>query len=810
MPGVKAVAALPPFPSASPAPTRFRTDIQALRAIAVLLVIAFHVWPATVRGGYVGVDVFFVISGYLITGHLVREVAATGRLDLPAFYARRARRLLPAASLTLVAVGLATYMWVPPATWPITAADMVASTLYAENWALVRRAVDYLAQDQTPSPLQHFWSLAVEEQFYVGWPLLVAGAAAAWTRRAGAMADPLFGLAPPPPPLRAFALPMGVLCGLSFVTAQYYAHANPAAGYFMTHTRLHELGLGGLLGVWAAARAPAGPHGNAKLGKPTARPASRWRRTFAAAAGLAAVGASGCLYTAATPFPGTAALVPVLGAAAVIAAGEGSVDNESPAHALAPALAHPWLQYVGDISYSLYLAHWPVVVMYPFITGRAVDGVFADGVTVLALSWAMAHACKRGWEDRFRGGGGGGGGGGGACKSLARTGELRGAISMTVGMALVVAAVSFGLRGRAMQHLEAPPGVDAALSLTETLPSMPPDSSSAPIPRTGDVTRLQGDARDACSFLMGSRDNSDPSMHFPGADIAVHGCPLTNSLPISKARPPVGVASEDAPWVFKKSSCAIRHQEDAELTPCQAEQPADASTPSRRPHVVLIGDSHAAHWVPAFEAASHRMGFRFTSLVKAGCPPSAGLAAGKSAPNLVCQEWVGKAVDWVLRERPSAVVLSSHDYRPASTDPSNAAELAEGVVRIARQVVAAEIPVLGIKATPSMKASVPQCLAMAEARDPGTRDVAACSMPQAAALPHPNNPVNAAAEMYPIMRLLSFDEVLCDDQTCPAMMGNVIVYRDRHHLTATFSATLATALQKKLEAAAPHLAESRP
>ena len=235
----------------------FRTDIQALRAIAVLLVVAFHAWPSRIPGGYVGVDVFFVISGYLITGHLVREVVATGRVDLPTFYACRAQRLLPAASLTLVAVGAATYLWMPRWSWATTAADMAASTLYAENWMLVRRAVDYHAQGQTPSPLQHFWSLAVEEQFYLGWPLLVGGVAAAWRKRRGATTttttttSPHIARAPQPPPLRAYAAPMGALCGLSFLASLHYARDDPAAGYFMTLTRLHELGLGGLLGVWA-------------------------------------------------------------------------------------------------------------------------------------------------------------------------------------------------------------------------------------------------------------------------------------------------------------------------------------------------------------------------------------------------------------------------------------------------------------------------------------------------------------------------------------------------------------------------------
>lgn len=146
--------------------SRLRADIQALRAIAVLLVIAYHVSPTCVTGGFIGVDVFSVISGYLITGQLVCEVNTTGRIDFPDFYARRAQRLLPASSLTLMAVGLASYVWMPPSTWATMAADMAASSLYVQNWMLVRRSVDYLAQGQMPSPLQHFWSLSVEEQFY--------------------------------------------------------------------------------------------------------------------------------------------------------------------------------------------------------------------------------------------------------------------------------------------------------------------------------------------------------------------------------------------------------------------------------------------------------------------------------------------------------------------------------------------------------------------------------------------------------------------------------------------------------------------
>jgi peptidoglycan/LPS O-acetylase OafA/YrhL len=396
----------------------FRPDIQALRAVAVLLVVGFHVWPTRVQGGYIGVDVFFVISGYLITGHLVREVRATGRVDLPGFYARRARRLLPAASLTLVAVGVAAYALMPASTWRSTAVDMAASALYAQNWVLVRRAVDYLAQDQAPGPLQHFWSLAVEEQYYMVWPLLVAGVAAVWKRRRQGASATLVACttasppilprssSPPPPSRAAFAAPMAALCALSLAASAWYARTNPAPGYFMTHVRLHELGMGGLLAVCAGGGRRPQPADEPGLSSSSSTSSSAvlqtWLRTAAATAGLATIGMSAALFTARTPFPGAAALVPTLGATALLWAGDHQPNERAPPHALVPAMAHPWLQYIGDISYSLYLAHWPVVVMYPIATGKRVDATLADSALVLLISGGLAHACKRWWEDRFR------------------------------------------------------------------------------------------------------------------------------------------------------------------------------------------------------------------------------------------------------------------------------------------------------------------------------------------------------------------------------------------------------------------------
>jgi peptidoglycan/LPS O-acetylase OafA/YrhL len=152
---------------------RRREEIQALRAVAVMLVVLFHLWPDAVPGGFIGVDVFFVISGFLITGMLLREVELRGTLSLPAFWARRARRLLPAPLLVVLVCAAATVAFAPLTAWDRFFAEFRASTAYVENWHLASAAVDYFAAGDAPSPVRHFWSLSAEEQFYVIWPLLM-------------------------------------------------------------------------------------------------------------------------------------------------------------------------------------------------------------------------------------------------------------------------------------------------------------------------------------------------------------------------------------------------------------------------------------------------------------------------------------------------------------------------------------------------------------------------------------------------------------------------------------------------------------
>ncbi|MDQ5808759.1 MAG: acyltransferase, partial [Actinomycetota bacterium] len=206
-----------------------RSEIQALRGIAVLLVVVFHLWPSALPGGFVGVDVFFVISGFLITGQLVREVDRTGRVSLAGFWARRARRILPAALVVLAACALLTKAAVPETQWDQFFGEIVASAAYVENWHLAEAAVDYQAADDAPSPVRHFWSLSVEEQFYLVWPLLIVAALLAGRRW--------------------IPWTLGAVTAASFAWSLHETAADPAAAYFVTPTRAWEFGVGGLLAL---------------------------------------------------------------------------------------------------------------------------------------------------------------------------------------------------------------------------------------------------------------------------------------------------------------------------------------------------------------------------------------------------------------------------------------------------------------------------------------------------------------------------------------------------------------------------------
>ncbi|WP_300404335.1 acyltransferase family protein [Nocardioides sp.] len=314
----------------------FRGDVQGLRAVAVLLVIAAHARFAGFEGGFVGVDVFFVISGFLITGLLVREAGTTGRISLLDFYARRARRIIPAATVVLVATVAASAIFLPVLRTTEIFTDAIWAAFFAANVRFAVVETDYFATDQPVSPLQHYWSLAVEEQFYVVWPLLLLVLALVVRRRVarGSAAS-----------LRPLALgTLGLLTLASFAWSIWATYDSPATAYFSTFTRGWELGLGAVLAV--------------AFSVPVRRTLPRWLLESAAVLGVLGIASGVLLLSPRTAFPGHAALLPVVGAALVLGVGALPGGERT---GVARLLSLPPARIVGDWSFSLYLWHFPVL-----------------------------------------------------------------------------------------------------------------------------------------------------------------------------------------------------------------------------------------------------------------------------------------------------------------------------------------------------------------------------------------------------------------------------------------------------------------
>ena len=348
-----------------------RRDVQGLRAVAVLAVIADHLfqWPS---GGFIGVDVFFVISGFLITGTLLREHVRTGGISFRGFYVRRIKRIIPAAALTLSATIAASYWLLNETRARDTTVDALWSFFFAGNWRFAAKGTDYFQQGLLPSPVQHFWSLGVEEQFYLVWPwlmlavLTVGARKLRWDQRQRSV---------------AVGAVIGVVTLSSFAWALQQTATSPTVAYFSTFTRAWELGVGALLAIAGRALTIRSPLVRSVLG---------W-------VGFAGIVVAVFVVPQAPGFPAPWAALPVLATALVIVAGQGAEQSH-----LWP-LTNPVSQYLGDISYSLYLWHFPVIVLLvALLPSDSVLYYAAAAVLVFGLAIASYHLVedpvrKSGW-----------------------------------------------------------------------------------------------------------------------------------------------------------------------------------------------------------------------------------------------------------------------------------------------------------------------------------------------------------------------------------------------------------------------------
>lgn len=349
--------------TASPAraPSAYLPDVEGLRGVAILLVVLYHAGLSAVSGGYVGVDVFFVLSGYLIIGQLAREIESTGRIDLTAFYARRARRLLPAAAVVILATLLASIWLLPPRALEQTADAGIASAFYVSNLFFGLRATDYLA-DESANPLLHTWSLSVEEQFYIAWPLALTVVALVFR-----------GISPR---TRVLWLTCTFIAA-SFAWAAVQQPLDASWAFLSPLTRAWEFGLGGLVALFVSRSAPVS-RGSIVAG-------------YAGAAGIVAAALA---FGDRTSMPSWPALLPTVGTALVLA---GARQNGQ--WGVGRLLTVGPLRWVGRVSYAWYLWHWPVGVLAQFYLQR--DSVWVN-LAAAACSLALAEVTRRLIEDPIR------------------------------------------------------------------------------------------------------------------------------------------------------------------------------------------------------------------------------------------------------------------------------------------------------------------------------------------------------------------------------------------------------------------------
>lgn len=339
-------------------PKGFRLDIQGVRGFALVLVLLTHAEFPGATGGYVGLDIFFVLSGFLITGLILTELDRRGSVSIGRFYARRAKRLLPLAVTVLTVTVVGSALLLSPMQSREVANDVLAAALYFVNWHFIAESVDYFAFSETlASPVQHYWSLSVEEQFYLLWPVTL-GLGALLARRLG------WGMRRT---IAMLIVPVGLL---SLLYGIQYTPTDPRSAYFSSLTRIWELAMGGTLALVL----PAG------LRMP--RPLS----ALLAGGGLAVLVATTVAFSGATPYPGWRALLPTLATVAIIVAGT--------AHAVSGPirlLTRAPMQYLGKVSYSWYLWHWPVVIFAVAIWGNLAPPALLLATLVAGVPAVLTH-----------------------------------------------------------------------------------------------------------------------------------------------------------------------------------------------------------------------------------------------------------------------------------------------------------------------------------------------------------------------------------------------------------------------------------
>ena len=666
----------------------FRGDVEGLRAIAVVSVVLYHFGLLHISGGYVGVDVFFVISGFLITRQLTKSIAADGLRALPHFYAARFRRLLPAAAVLIVAVYVAIRLWVPLLQQPQMLRDGAASALYSMNYTLAVRKTEYLHASDAPSPFQHFWSLGVEEQFYLLWPAVIVLIFAVTARRR----------------LLVLGAVASVAGGFSLYSCITLSHSSNSWAYFSLWTRWWELALGALVAL-AASTLAALP---------------RWLSPVCTVAGLTGIGWASFQYSDHTLYPGTAAVVPVVATALVIVGGTIRPDARA-----SQVLGYAPMRFLGGISYSLYLWHWPVVVLAPYALGGSLSTTTKWGLVALSV----ACATQSYW----------------IVESGTRGLRLAWVRWCAAGLAATVVVASTGWSLAASTPKVVGTGKVASIATV--------DARGA-----GPVAKVQSIVADGL---------------------------LTKAAP-RNLTPSPSKAPNDVPRA-NYNGCHADYQ-TVKQGACVYGDPTGSHT------AVLFGDSHLEQWQPGFDVAGKKAGWKIVNWTKAGCPFATvtifNASLNQNYAN--CDSWRTATMTRIAALHPDVVFLGEYEDI-ADGQISNSAWVTASAKTAAWFRAHTTAKIVFLTDSPKPTTTVPTCVSQS------LSDVERCAFSEIrSVIRWPRHRALAVAMKAAGAQVVDTHPWLCPNGECPVVVGNLLVYRDESHLTATFSAWMAPVLQTLL------------
>ncbi|EGD44542.1 acyltransferase 3 [Nocardioidaceae bacterium Broad-1] len=733
-------------PTGSATSSRQRLDIQGLRAIAVLAVVALHVGFGSLTGGFVGVDVFFAISGFLITQQLMRQVRTEGRVSLLGFYARRARRILPAATVVLLATVVYAAFFLGFVRTREIALDALWSAAFAANFRFAALETDYFSAALPPSPLQHFWSLAVEEQFYLVWPLVILGCL--WVlKRRSEHAEP-----DPRGRRRVLVIALGVVIVASLLASAVLTRTSPEAAYFSPFTRAWELGLGAIAAI---AFRDDGPQDAT----------ARWRAQVLSAFGMFFIVCACLQFNDATPFPGTPALVPVLGSVFIIVAG---TLWHGPT-VVGRLLSVPPLQVIGNWSYSLYLWHFPVLVLAELQLGRELH--WWEQILLVALAFVLAGLSYRFVEEPFRRG---------VLwrrPVLRRAGSL-GPVALYPLSITLVAVTCFGANSYATGA--ARDGYQPAITLAEA-----DSSGSAEEPKDSEQPDRPGSS-DAPPAAKAQEPDPLPDLVKASVLAARKNQPIPTNL-----EPGLTNLSDDVETV---GACNYYATNVRKLCP-RGDVEAEKT-------MVIIGDSHARHWTPAVEEIAERSGYRAYVLAMPQCTVSLVTPdkIDSTDPMTSCDDFHDFMLSSVKKLRPDLLLISSrpisaafHDSSGRHTDREDVRRaLYRGYERLLAQVKPVAKRTVWLRDVPALEFDPATCLSSNKTLSPCTYKPLESQQDGA--------DLQMQAAKAARVETVDLDDMFCDSVgICTTVVGDTITHRDGHHLTATYSEELARTLGERLE-----------